>query len=278
MPADIGTEDSTGAITVELPVDRIAPNPYQPRKTMDPDKLQDLADSIRLHGLVQPLIVTRDRGTDRYLLIAGERRWRAAAMAGLTAVPVVVRDAVPQDMLELAIIENVVRADLGPLEEATSFRQLIDEFGLSQSEVAARVGRSRTAVANTLRLLNAPDQVQAALASEAISEGHARAILGLTATADQLALLQLVIDQGLNVRQTEAHVRRWGDQQKASTPLQSDRQPDEVRLEDRLRTALGTKVALKRTGDGRGGSLTIQFFSDDQLQVIYDKLVGEDIW
>jgi ParB family chromosome partitioning protein len=274
----MGSAESSPVATVELPIDRIAPNPYQPRKVMDPDKLQDLADSIRLHGLVQPLIVTMDRGTDRYLLIAGERRWRAASMAGLALVPVVVRDAVPQEMLELAIIENVVRADLGPLEEASSFRQLIDEFGLSQSDVATRVGRSRAAVANTLRLLNAPDQVQAALGSEAITEGHARAILGLSATADQLTLLQMVIDQGLNVRQTEAHVRRWGAGRQNTVPGDSARQAEEVRLEDRLRTALGTRVALKRTGDGRGGSLTIQFFSDDQLQAIYDKLVGEDIW
>jgi ParB family chromosome partitioning protein len=277
-PVDLGSADSVAGATVELPIDRISPNPYQPRKVMDPDKLQDLADSIRLHGLVQPLIVTRDRDEDRYLLIAGERRWRAAAMAGFTAVPVVVREAAPQDMLELAIIENVVRADLGPLEEATSFRQLIDEFGLSQSEVATRVGRSRAAVANTLRLLNAPDQVQAALASEAITEGHARAILGLDAAADQLTLLQMVIDQGLNVRQTEAHVRRWDAGGQSKAPIEPTRQAEEVRLEDRLRTALGTRVALKRTGDGRGGSLTIQFFSDDQLQAIYDKLVGEDIW
>lgn len=277
-PLDPVATETGAATTIALPIDKIAPNPYQPRKVMDPDKLQDLADSIRVHGLVQPLIVTEDREGNRYLLIAGERRWRAAAMAGLSDVPVVVREAVPQDMLELAIIENLVRADLGPLEEAASFRQLIDEFGLSQSQVAARVGRSRTAVANTLRLLNAPDQVQAALASEAISEGHARAILGLASATDQLALLQTVIDQGLNVRQTEALVRRQVTAPQPPATERPARPADEVRLEDRLRTALGTRVALKRTSDGRGGSLTIQFFSDDQLQTIYDKLVGEDIW
>lgn len=245
---------------------------------MDPEKLRDLADSIRLHGLVQPLIVTPDAGTDRYLLIAGERRWRAARLADLERVPVVIRDAAPQEMLELAIVENVVRADLGPLEEAASFRHLIDEFGLTQTEVANRVGRSRAAVANTIRLLQAPEQVQAALASEEITEGHARAILGLPTTADQLALLQMVTDGGLNVRQTEALVRRWNDRPAKSTPDATTRNSDEVRLEDRLRSALGTRVALKRAGDGRSGSLTIQFFSDEQLQTIYDKLVGEDIW
>lgn len=245
---------------------------------MDPEKLQELANSIRLHGLVQPLIVTPSTTGGEYVLIAGERRWRAARQAGLKQVPVMIRDAAPQEMLELAIIENVVRADLGPLEEASSFRQLIDEFGLTQSDVASRVGRSRAAIANTLRLLQAPEQVQTALASEEITEGHARAILGLSNTADQLALLQMVIDGNLNVRQTEALVRRWDDRPARSTPNVSTRNADEVRLEDRLRSALGTRVALKRAGDGRSGSLTIQFFSDEQLQAIYDKLVGEDIW
>lgn len=270
------TGESTGSGAMEVSLDRITPNPYQPRGAMDPDKLQDLADSIRLHGLVQPLIVTND-DSGNLILIAGERRWRAAAMAGLETVPVIVRDAAPQAMLELAIIENVVRADLGPLEEAASFRQLIDEFGLSQTEVANRIGRSRAAVANTLRLLTAPDQVQEALVQGRITEGHARAILGLSAGADQLTLLQMVIDGELNVRQTEALVRRWNDPApEARAP--AGRHPEEIRLEDRLRTVLGTRVALKRETTGRGGSLTIQYYSDEQLQEIYNRLVGEDVW
>ena len=277
-PSDLASERTTAPATSEVEIDRISPNPYQPRSVMDPEKLQDLADSIRIHGLVQPLIVTPGEDGSRYVLIAGERRWRAAQLAGLNRVPVVVREAAPQAMLELAIIENVVRADLGPLEEAASFRQLIDEFGLTQTDVANRVGRSRAAVANTLRLLQAPDQVQAALAGEEITEGHARAILGLTSTADQLTLLRMVIDENLNVRQTEALVRRWDERSANTTPAPKPRHADEVRLEDRLRSALGTRVALKRDGDGRSGSLTIQFFSDEQLQAIYDKLVGEDVW
>lgn len=277
-PPEAENTSAGAAATTELAIDRISPNPYQPRSVMDQVKLQDLADSIRLHGLVQPLIVTHESNGDRYLLIAGERRWRAAQIAGLTQVPVVVRDAAPQEMLELAIIENVVRADLGPLEEASSFRQLIDEFGLTQTDVANRIGRSRAAVANTLRLLQAPEQVRAALANEAITEGHARAILGLTATADQLTVLQTVINGGLNVRQTESLVRRWNERPEKPSAAPANRNTDEIRLEDRLRSALGTRVALKRAGDGRSGSLTIQFFSDEQLQAIYDKLVGEDIW
>lgn len=277
-PAPVEAETTaSGGPVQSVPIDDIVPNPYQPRSVIDRQKLEELAESIRTHGLVQPLIVTANPSGDGWTLIAGERRWRASRLAGLTTIPVVVREAAPQDMLELAIIENVVRADLGPLEEATAFRQLIDEFGLSQAEVASRVGRSRAAVANTLRLLGAPPQLQDALAAQHVTEGHARAILGLTNTADQLAVLEQVIEQGLNVRQTEALVRRW-QQPAAEKPPPPPRDPDEVRIEDRLRTALGTRVALKKDTAGRGGSLTIQFFSDEQLQAIYDRIVDEELW
>lgn len=262
----------------ELSIESIEPNPYQPRTVMDEAKLDELADSIRMHGVVQPLIVTKRTSGEGWWLIAGERRWRAARRAGLRQVPVVVREATPQSMLELAIIENVVRADLGALEEAVAFRQLMDDFGLTQADVASRVGRSRTAVANTLRLLGAPDQVQDALANGAISEGHARAILGLPSAADQITALELVVAQGLNVRQTEALVRKWDQSASPAATAPSERDPDEVRIEDRLRSALGTRVALKKGSGGRGGSLTIQFFSDEHLNTIYDKLVGEDVW
>jgi ParB family chromosome partitioning protein len=274
--SEAGSASAEGPVHA-VPIDQIVPNPYQPRTVIDRVKLEELAESIRTHGLVQPLVVATNPNGDGWTLIAGERRWRASRLAGLTTIPVVVREAAPQAMLELAIIENVVRADLGPLEEATAFRQLIDEFGLSQAEVANRVGRSRTAVANTLRLLGAPPQLQEALAALRVTEGHARAILGLTNTADQLAVLEQVIDQGLNVRQTESLVRRW-QQPAAEKPAPSPRDADEIRIEDRLRTALGTRVALKKDTAGRGGSLTIQFFSDEQLQAIYDRLVDEELW
>ncbi len=275
-PVDTDISTTDGPIH-SVPIDQIVPNPYQPRTTIERQKLEELAESIRTHGLVQPLVVTTNANGDGWTLIAGERRWRASRLAGLTTIPVVVREAAPQAMLELAIIENVVRADLGPLEEATAFRQLIDEFGLSQAEVANRVGRSRAAVANTLRLLGAPPRLQEALAAQHVTEGHARAILGLTATADQLAVLEQVIEQGLNVRQTESLVRRWR-QPPAGKPAPAPRDVDEIRIEDRLRTALGTRVALKKDTAGRGGSLTIQFFSDEQLQAIYDRLVDEELW
>lgn len=269
-------ESDEGKGLLELSIDDITPNPYQPRTHMDRQRLEELAESIRIHGLVQPLLVARDG--DRFVLIAGERRWRAARLAGLATVPVVVKQAAPQQMLELAIIENVVRADLSPLEEAVAYRQLIEEFGLSQADVAGRVGRSRVSVTNTLRLLNAPERVRDALAANQITEGHARALLGLGTAADQLAVLEQVQDRGLSVRQTEDLVRRWMSGNAAIKRDDHPRDPDEARVEDRLRTALGTRVAFRKSAKGAGGSLTIQFFSDEQLQAIYDRLVGEELW
>ncbi len=211
---------------------------------MDQQQLEALADSIRTHGLMQPLVVTANRADGNWTLIAGERRWRAARMAGLDKIAVIVMDAAPQAMLELAIVENVVRADLSALEEAVAFRQLIDDFGLSQMDVAQRVGRSRASVANTLRLLGAPDRVREALSSNQITEGHARAILGLTNTADQLAVLSIVIDKGLNVRQTETLVRTWSSDNTSAREDATPRDPDEIRIEDKLRSALGTTGCL----------------------------------
>ncbi|CAN5746845.1 ParB/RepB/Spo0J family partition protein [soil metagenome] len=262
----------------EVDIDDIQPNPYQPRTRMDRLQLEDLAESIRVHGLIQPLLVAANRSGDGWTIIAGERRWRAARIAGLRQLPVVIRDAIPQSMLEIAIVENVVRADLSVLEEAVAFRQLIDDFGLSQQGVADRVGRSRTSVANMLRLLTAPDRIREALAAEQITEGHARAILGAPKAADQLALLTITIEKELNVRQTEALVRTWSEKKPKADASSAERDPDEVRIEDKLCSALGTRVALRKTPGGASGSLTIQFFSDEQLQGIYDRLIGEELW
>ena len=270
------TGDELGTLR-EVGLDEIEPNPWQPRSTMDEDELAVLAESIRLHGVMQPLLVTIGQGATPWTLVAGERRWRAARKAGLSTVPVVIRESAPQAMLELAIIENVVRSDLGPLEEAQAFLQLINEFDLTQQQVADRIGRSRASVANTLRLLSAPELIQVALSERRLSEGHVRAILGLEHGTDQLELSRLVEDKGLNVRQTETLAREWNARKRAPEPPAA-RNVDDVRLEDRLRSAFGTRVALRRGARGNGGSLTIQFFSDDQLQAIYDKLVGEDHW
>lgn len=262
----------------EVAVDAIAPNPRQPRQKQDPDALQELADSIREHGLIQPLIVTaappdQPVASVQYQLIAGERRWAAAQLAGLIAVPVIVKEATPQQMLELALVENIQRADLNPLEEAIAYQQLIDEFGLTQEQVADRVGKSRVAVTNTVRLLRLPDEVKAALLEGRVAEGHARALLALENPDAMVKLLKVVVRQGLNVRQTEELVRRQTAQVRPETPTPPS--PDTVALENRFREALGTKVRLFRSK--RGGKLVIHFFSEEELQVIYDAIVGPEV-
>lgn len=260
----------------QVPIESISPNPYQPRMSLDPNQLDDLSKSIRTHGIIQPLVVAESETAGRFVMIAGERRWRAARQVGLSTVPVVIKDVVPQAMLELALVENVIRADLSPLEEATAYRQLIDEFGLTQHAVATRVGRSRVSVTNTLRLLSAPDGVQAALNAGDITEGHARALLGLGNAADQLAALEVVRSRQLTVRQTEALVRRWLEQK---TDIPSAPLTDQLhaRLANKLEQALGTRVTFKQ-GRGGGGSLSIYYHSDDELNALYDRLVGDDPW
>lgn len=262
--------------TLDVDINAIAPNPYQPRTGLDEAKLQQLADSIRVHGIIQPLVVRRAEERDRYTLIAGERRWRAARLAGLTAVPVVLKDAAPQAMLELALVENVVRADLSPLEEAVAYRQLIDEFGLTQASVAERVGRSRVSVTNTLRLLTAPEPVQTALQEGKITEGHARALLGLPNAADQIAMLDLVIAKGWTVRQTEEAVRKWIADPERTQP-ERPQNPLVASLEQRFQRALGTRVAVRQPPGASSGTVVIHFYSDEQLQALYDRLVGEDL-
>ena len=202
-----GSDEAPLSGLTEVPVRAIAPNPHQPRLQFDEQALRELADSIREHGLIQPLIVMRS-SEDQYTLIAGERRWRAAQLAGLESVPVVIKDVAPQQMLEMALVENVQRADLNALEEALAYKQLSEEFGLTQDQIAQRVGKSRVAVANTLRLLKLPEPIKARLADGLITEGHARALLTITDSAVQQHLLSQIVKNGLIVRQTEELVRR----------------------------------------------------------------------
>lgn len=261
----------------EVEVGSIEPNPYQPRQAHEDEALQELADSIREHGVIQPLVVTQilddSLAAPRYRLVTGERRWRAAQRAGLATVPVVVKETTPQQMLELALVENIQRADLAPLEEASAYAQLMEEFGLTQEEVAARVGKSRTAVANTVRLLRLSLAVKEALAAGEITEGHARALLGLPGEGMQRQALGQVRKQGLNVRQTEALVRRLLHPRPPKPPPA----PETRALEDELRAALGAPVRLHR--GRKGGRLVIQFFSEEELQAICERLVGkEEAW
>jgi ParB family chromosome partitioning protein len=254
-----------------VPVSAITPNPMQPRTALNPEALEELAASIREHGLIQPLIVT-ERGPERYQLIAGERRWQAARMAGLAAVPVIVKEATPQQVLELALVENIQRADLNPLEEASAFQQLVEEFGLTQEQVAERVGKSRVAVTNTLRLLRSPAEVKQALADGTIHEGHARALLALPTAEAQIAALKTVVKQSLSVRQTEELVRRLKADPPAKTPKEPVA-PEIQALEKDFRTSLGTKVNLYRNKKGRG-RLVIHFYSEEELHALYDVIVG----
>jgi ParB family transcriptional regulator, chromosome partitioning protein len=275
IPSPSAEEFATAS--TDIPIDSIVPNPFQPRASIDSSRLNTLAESIRTHGVIQPLVVKRADTPGHFVLVAGERRWRAAKLAGLETVPVVIKDAAPQAMLEMALVENVVRADLAPLEEAAAYRQLVEEFGLTQAEVAARVGRSRVSITNILRLLTAPQAVQEALNMGEITEGHARALLGLPSAADQVAMLQSVVARAWSVRQTEDAVRRWLTNPKPVEDVDHRDHRDD-RLEGQFRSALGTKVALRRDQSGRGGALTIHFYSDEELQALFERIVGDDVW
>ncbi len=260
---------SSGAGGVQqVAVDAIQPNPRQPRIHFKEEELAELAASIREHGVIQPLIVTPNSdGT--FILIAGERRWQAAQKAGLRTVPVITRQASNQELLELALIENVQRADLNSMEEAEAYRQLVEEFGLSHEAVAKRVGKSRVAVTNTLRLLSLADVVKQALVDDKITEGHARALLALSTQKAQASALQTVINLSFNVRQTEEYVRKLGGQKpiKAKKP---SRNADVNDVEKRLQRSLGTKVALKH--GKKGGTVTIYYYSGEELDALIDKL------
>lgn len=272
--------DETRAGLLELPITAIAPNPRQPRSSIANESLDELAASIREHGVIQPLIVTRSRpgSTTPYQLVAGERRWRAAQLAGLTTVPALVKEASTQESLVLALVENVQRADLNPLEEAAAYQTLMAEFGLSQAAVAAKVGRSRAAIANTVRLLRLPERVKTALAEGVLTEGHARALLSLPDEETILLAAEQIIARGLSVRQAEELVRRMlavAASMSEEEPAAEADDPDAAytrRLEDDFRSALGTKVALSR--GRRGGRLVVYFYSDEELQAIYEQIVN----
>jgi ParB family chromosome partitioning protein len=227
--------------------------------------LQELADSIREHGILQPLIVTRGPGNDEYTLIAGERRLQASRRAGLDRVPVLVREASDAQRLELALIENVQRADLSPLETADAYHQLSEEFSFSHEDIAKRVGKSRVAVTNTLRLLKLPEKAREALSAGQISEGHARALLALPTQQAQSAAVDTVLKRGLSVRQTEELVRKLAGQ-RAAKPATPKLPPDLRSLEKRMGEALGTKVTLRH--GKRGGLVILHYYSDEELDAI----------
>ncbi len=253
----------------ELDITKIVPNPYQPRKIFDPEGLKELADSIKEHGVIQPVVVTET--PTGYELVVGERRFRASQLAGIAKIPAIIKKQLQdQTKLEVALIENIQRRELNPIEEAQAYDRLIKTFNLTQDQVAKKVGKSRPAITNTLRLLNLPAEIQRAVIEGKITEGHARAILGLSDMERQLQMFRTVLEQGLNVRQVEAKVREFTArrQMDAAAP-----DPKLMALETELRGKLGTQVKIQR--QGRGGRITIDFFSEEELDDIIHKMAEE---
>lgn len=261
------------SIVQSIPIDRIDPNPRQPRRDFDVESLTGLAQSIKEHGIVQPLVVRRNG--DRYELVAGERRLRAAEMAGLTEVSAIVGDFDDRRAMEMTLIENIQREDLNPIEEAIALKRLRDEFGLTQEELSSRLGKSRPAIANSLRLLSLEDEIQESVSRGTISAGHARALLGVTDSALRLQLHQEIVTKGLSVRQTEELVKRVQDglhdpSVSRETPPPPPKDPNIAQVEDSLRRILGTKVVIKdRKGRGR---IQIEYYSLDDLDRILEIL------
>ena len=266
-------EVEDGKKVLQIPIEKISPNPHQPRKEFHEENLGDLAGSIREHGILQPLILTQGDLPDHYFLIAGERRLRAAKLAGLNEVPALVRTASEQEKLEFAVIENMQREDLNPLERARAYASLVDEFNLTHDEVAKRVGKSRTSVTNSLRLLNLPTAVQQALLQDSISEGHARALLALPNSRAMEAALETVLKLELSVRRTEALVNKLLQKSPAKPP-HPGKSNEIIDLENRMRKWLNTRVTLQP--GARGGSITIYYYSDEELNAITGKFGLDD--
>jgi ParB family chromosome partitioning protein len=253
--------------TQELDIDLLVPNPRQPRGLIADDKLEELAQSIRANGVIQPIVVRRNG--EHYEIVAGERRWRASQRAGLLKVPVAIKDVADEKLLEVALIENIQRENLTPIEEAQAYRRLTDEFGLSQDAVATQVGKDRATVANYMRLLRLPAEVRNALNEGALTMGHARALLSLTSDTAQRAAGREVIAKGLSVRDTEALVRR---QAKGDEPKPEPPRPDANTraAEDQLKLALGTRVRIVRKG--KAGRIQIEFTNEDELQRLFEAI------
>ena len=259
----------TGGPETMVKITRVEPNREQPRKNFDEDALQELADSIKQFGLLQPILV-QDR-KDYYEIIAGERRWRAAKIAGLKEVPVIIRNYTEQEIVEISLIENIQREDLNPIEEAQAYKRLLDEFHLKQDEVAERVSKSRVAVTNSVRLLKLSDEVQRMVIDEMITTGHARALLAIENAEEQYALAQRIFDEKLSVRDVEKLVKNLHKPAKPKKMDDKALQAIYQNIEEKLKTRLGTKVAVSGKGDGTG-KIEIEFYNHDDLDRIVDML------
>jgi ParB family chromosome partitioning protein len=274
LPAGLGDVPGTGAgeQALKIPLEKLRANPSQPRKHFDEGDLAELADSIRSHGIIQPLIV-EDAGDGGWLIVAGERRWRAARLAGLTEVPALIRSYSEEKRQEVSLIENVQRSDLNPMEEAAAYKALMELTGLSQDETAARVGKSRSTVANALRLLKLPPAARQALEKGELTPGHGRAILSVNGEAAQERLLEEILQKGLSVREAEkraASLNAAGTGPAKAKPEAPERDPELNAMEDRFRERLGTKVAIN--GDMRKGNISIEYYSMDDLDRLLELL------
>jgi ParB family chromosome partitioning protein len=265
-PAPARDRQAAPARPTEIDVDLLAPNPRQPRATIDDAPLEELAQSIRSNGVLQPILVRR--AGDRYEIVAGERRWRAAQRAGLLKVPIVVRDVPDHKLLEVALVENIQRENLNPIEEAQAYRQMADALGLSQEQIAAAVGKDRATVANYMRLLRLPAEVRSALAAGTLSMGHARALVALQDESAQRRIAREVVSRGLSVREAESLARRETSPPAAPAPAVVD--PNTRAAEEQLKLALGTRVRIIRKG--ASGRIEIDFTSEDELQRLFEAL------
>ncbi len=269
--ADPKADDERSGVK-KIKITAIDPNPYQPRKIFDEQKIQELAGSIKQHGIVQPIAVKRQG--DRYMIIAGERRWRAARAAGLSEIPAVIMDLSEKEIIEVALIENLQREDLNPIEEAQGIKLLIEQYKLTQEEVADRLGRSRPAIANTLRLLNLSPQIQDHLISGKLTEGHARALLGISDPKLRDQVAQRVLERGLNVRETEQLIKKIIGQKKTQKKSKPEKPVYLMELEMNLEEALGTRVQINP--GKKKGIIEIEYYGDDDLERILEKLTGKN--
>ena len=274
LDALIPSNTRAGKRVSQISISSIRLNPRQPRSTIDTEELAELAESIRKHGILQPIIVTHSENSGEYTLIAGQRRLQAASIIEMHTIPAIIRDTTTDvEMLELALIENIQRSNLNSLESAQAYNSLVEDFGMSHDEISKRVGKSRTTISNTIRLLKLSPAVQTALSKGYITEGHARAILSLTNSEDQADALSRITTQGLNVRQTESIVKVMGISTTTTTTTNNvKRSRDEIDLEDRLRNSIGTKINLKRNFNG-SGKLIIYFYSDEELDSLTNRLI-----
>ena len=268
---ETGTESGNNAETF-VKITKVEPNREQPRKNFNEDALQELADSIKEHGILQPILV-KDR-KDHYEIIAGERRWRAAKLAGLKEVPVIIRDLSDQEIVEIALIENIQREDLNPIEEAQAYKRLLTEFNLKQDEVAERVSKSRTAVTNSMRLLKLCDEVQQMVIDDMISTGHARAILSIENPEEQYTLAQRIFDEKLSVRDVEKLVKNLNKPKVEKVKKEKNESLEIIYQEraNKLKDILGTKVAVSSKGDG-AGKIEIEFFSHEDFDRLMEMLI-----